>query len=100
VKPNTEKLLERLAERCPGRPTNTTLMVSGKIRARWHVDDDDDRYVELTDTVYGPEIVLLCCDGLHKTAVATILVDHDEVASWIWGRLVEMSNYVSERGRR
>ena len=73
---------------------------NGKTTWRWHADDDDDRYVEATDSLYSPAVVLLARDGHLGGVEAIVLSDPHEIVDWVWKRLITMGARPSPRGRR
>ena len=80
-------------------PARTSHRGGGKMSCTWHVDDDDDRYVEMTTSRYADEVVLLARDGFLGSLRATILSDVAEVLVWVRERLEAMAEKPSPRGR-
>ena len=72
MKPKTTDLLARFVERRM-RPTKVKHGEDGKTRFVWHVDDDDDRYVELVDSTHSDAVLVLMRDKNY--AEATVLSD-------------------------
>jgi hypothetical protein len=99
LKPHLE-LLHR--ELCAAglRPSRAHVHVNGKITWTWHIDDDDDRYVQATDSLYSDQVVLLARDGHLGGVEATVLSDPHEIVDWVWERLNTMGASSSPRGRR
>lgn len=62
MKTTTKKLLKMFEDE-KMRPAKISNCMNGKTRFIWHVDDDDDRYVELVDSRRGSDVVVLMRDG-------------------------------------
>ena len=82
-------------------PATTCHRVNGKTTAIWHVDDDDDRYVEMTDAIYSDRVVLFAWDGLpgNDRFDVAVLSEHGAIEGWIRDKLVDMQSRYSPRGR-
>lgn len=89
-----EELVERF-ERAGQGPTKVVRALDGKVRLAWYVDDDDDRYVELTSSAReGAGYLLVVRD--RSLAEAVVLYTSSEVGVQILvgtvrTKLVEMA---------
>jgi hypothetical protein len=106
MKESTRVLLWRLeAEKL--EPSVVSHRVFGKTMATWYVDDDDDRYVEMTDAVHSDNVVLVAWDGFPAASAvssgwpveAIVLWEPDEIARWISQKLAVLKSSPSPRGR-
>ena len=86
--PAMTKLLAALRKHRLG-PTVTTHQVNGKTTFRWHVDNDDDRYVEAVDSLHSSTFVLHCRDG--NNATITVVNDVPSALIWIDAQIVSLS---------
>jgi len=89
LKPMT-KLLTALRAKRLG-PTIQNHLVNGKTTLRWHVDDDDDRYVEATDSLHSPAFVLHRRDKME--AIITIVDKIPDAVEWIDTQLSLLHNF-------
>lgn len=101
MKKTTEQLLlmfkkNRLG---PARIENASHLMDGRTRIIWHVDDDNDRYVELCDSIHSGEVVLVARDGCHGGAKVVVYSNHDRIYSWVEQQLKDLATRKSERGR-
>ena len=98
MKKATEQLL--LMFRKKGlSPARAEPLVNGKTRITWNVDDDDDRYVEIVDSLHSEEVVLVARDGCHGGAKIVVYSNHDRICSWVDQQLTDLATRKSERGR-
>ena len=77
-----------------GRPAVRHNHVNGKTTFRWHVDNNDDRYVEVTDRVHDDSVVVSTVDREE----ATIVVLHD--LATISKRISAVLSVLAESSRR
>jgi hypothetical protein len=81
----SQKIADRLLV-AAGRPTARQCHhVNGRTTWRWHVDNDDDRYVEVVDFVHSNKVVIIKVDG--TTASIAVIDNVDDmsmcIATWI-----------------
>jgi hypothetical protein len=62
-------------------PTRTIHQTNGKTTLRWHVDNDDDRYVEASDSLRSDTFVLHCSDKLDAAII--VVKDVPSAVTWI-----------------
>ena len=62
-------------------PTVANHQVNGKTTLRWHVDNDDDRYVEAVDSLHSGAFVLHRRDGFD--AIIAVIDDVSATVRWI-----------------
>ena len=98
MKQATEKLLSMFEKKRLG-PARIDHCLNGKTRITWYVDDDDDRYVELVDSRYTDEVVLVARDGRHGGAKLVVYSNHDRIFSWVDQQLKDLASRQSDRGR-
>jgi hypothetical protein len=89
LKPMTKLLAALRAERLG--PTVNHLQVNGKTTFRWHVDNDDDRYVEATDSLHSPTFVLHRRD--KSDAIITVVDNIPDAVRWIDSQLSLLRNF-------
>jgi hypothetical protein len=84
-----------------GRPALIVNHINGTSSAIWHIDDDDDRWVRVFDSVHTGMVTLVAQDGWLGVveAIAIDSSDKDGIRGWILARLLAMSAKPSPRGR-
>jgi hypothetical protein len=98
MKQSTSSLLEDLCKEHLG-PASIHHRLNGKCSMLWYVDDDDDRYVEATDSLHSSKVVLVVQDGYRDWFMIAVLSDPPAIVEWIKGRLENMSRFQSPHGR-
>lgn len=101
MKKTTEQLLSMFKAKRLGPVRTETVgnLMDGRTRIIWHVDDDNDRYVELVDSLHSGEVVLVARDGCHGGAKIVVYSNHDRIYSWVEQQLKDLATRKSERGR-
>lgn len=112
MKKSTERLMAKLKAKCLS-PNTTRLHVNGRYTATWYVDDDDDRRIEMTDSLYTDKVVLTAHDGLPPLrdpqgnqpvpswwpATVVVLSDADQIIAWLAEKQADLASRPSPRGR-
>jgi hypothetical protein len=62
-------------------PARTREHINGKTTFTWYVDNNDDRFVEATDSVKSDDIMLIARDRTAATIV--VFANIGEAVSWI-----------------
>lgn len=101
MKKTTEQLLLMFRKNRLGtaRTENVSHLMDSRTRITWYVDDDNDRYVELVDSLHSDEVVLVARDGCHGGAKVVVYSNHDRIYSWVDQQLKDLATRKSERGR-
>jgi hypothetical protein len=98
IKDSTTYLLYclRVARLWPARTHHHT---NDQWSFRWYVDNDDDRYIQMTSSLYSDDFVLLYRDSLLREVEAVVLTDPQQIVSWIANKLARLSINQSPHGR-
>ena len=87
--PSMTKLLAALRKHRLS-PTRTSHQVNGKTTFRWHVDNDDDRYIEAVDSLHSATFVLHWRDKMDAAIV--VVKDVPTAVTWIDAQLQSLRN--------
>lgn len=98
MKKATENLLAEFKKAGLG-PAVVSQRHDGKCSLIWYVDDDNDRYVEATDSLYSSKVVLIARDGYCDALVSEAIAGFDDILEWVKYRLETMSHVRSPKGR-
>ena len=98
MKPSTSFLLKDMRE-AQIRPTVNRHHCDGRMSLLWYVDDDNDRYVEATDSIHSSKVVLIARDGYCEWLKTAVLSEPKEIVEWIKCQLEIMSHVQSRYGR-
>jgi hypothetical protein len=97
IKDSTSYLLYRLRE-ARLWPARTRHHTNDQWSFRWYADNDDDRYIQMTDSLYSDDFVLLYRDSLLREVEAVVLTDPQQIVSWIASKLARLSVNRSPNG--
>ena len=95
---SNEKLLDKFKKAGLG-PAVVSQHHDGKCSLIWHVDDDNDRYVEATDSLYSSKVVLTARDGYCDWLESMVLSGPADILDWVKRQLEAMSRVQSPNGR-
>lgn len=82
-------------------PARITQHPNGTETLAWHVDDDDDRFVEVRTMRYEGSVLAIACDGYDARVTSLLLPDCDlyVVMLWVRGQCDVLAQASSPRGR-
>jgi hypothetical protein len=69
-------------------PSRILCREDGRTTFRWHVDDDDDRHAEVTDSANSGDLLCLVRD--HRRVKAVVLAEVGETVQWVRTTLSEL----------
>ena len=90
MRDNTIALQAKLKEIGIGPATYTKHQTNGKTSLVWYVDNDDDRYVELTDSVNSNDFVLVRRD--RRSVYSIVLGDNPTTVAYVQKSLLSLQN--------
>lgn len=70
-------------------PARTRVHIDGKTTFTWYVDNEDDRFVEATNSTKSDDIMVVLRD--KTTAAIAILGNTNDAVSWIETKLRELA---------
>jgi hypothetical protein len=77
----TINALRLMLERQRLKPTNQAHRLNGTTTLMWHVDNNDNRYVLLSDSPKGEDFLMLARD--EKKVEACVKSESDEIVQWV-----------------
>ena len=88
MRDNTGKFLNRM-NAVKLDPAKTCQRVNGTVICTWYVDDNDDRYVEVSDSVRSNDLLVVCRD--HTLVEAAVVPTIAQAESAVRGYLEKLS---------